>query len=155
MSDDLVIGTIGIASAAFFVWLVVRAVNRRDRWAGRTTGLIIGLSILYVASFGPACWISSRTGVGVTVVSAAYAPLTWNFGNAIGRRPTPIIGLALSRYADLAAAPHWWWLTSSYPIIGFTWEWTDVSVKFAPMRGPIATDGGTDAERRDEEGEER
>ena len=90
-----------------------------------TTVILVVVS--YPATFGPACWISSRTGIGASVVSAAYAPLTWNLGNAFDRQPTPIIGEALSRYGDLGAAPHWMWLTSWNPLIGMTWEWTDTS----------------------------
>ncbi len=95
-------------------------------------GVVFWLTVIvtvaiYPASFGPACWISSRLNVGASVVSAMYAPITWNFGDAFGRQPTPIIGVALCRYGDLCAAPHWFWLTSWNPVIGMTWKWTDTS----------------------------
>jgi hypothetical protein len=41
-------------------------------WA---TVVIVCLAI-YVASLGPACWISSRTNVGAPMVSAIYRPMT-------------------------------------------------------------------------------
>jgi hypothetical protein len=37
--------------------------------------LLIGLPVLYAVSFGPACWISSRSGTGVSVVNSAYQPM--------------------------------------------------------------------------------
>jgi hypothetical protein len=68
----IAISIFGIAYAAFCIWLTVRIVNRRERWAKR---LAVGLALLLIAypvSFGPACWItanppsvsdaSSRTG---------------------------------------------------------------------------------------------
>jgi hypothetical protein len=91
-----------------------------------TTVVIVTVS--YPLSLGPACWISSRAGVGASVVSAVYAPLTWTFGHAFGREPVPVVGEALSRYSEIGAAPHWCWLTSwnpaISPVIGITWEWS-------------------------------
>jgi len=47
-------------------------VGRRSKrfWIG-----VAAMPILYVASFGPACWIAGRTGVGDSTVSTMYAPL--------------------------------------------------------------------------------
>src|SRR5437899_2862266 len=49
--------TAGTVSAAFCIWLTVRIVNRRERWAKRTLAAVVGLTVLYVLSFGPACWL--------------------------------------------------------------------------------------------------
>lgn len=58
---DVAVPIIGIAFAAFCIWLLVRIVNRRERWAKWTAvGLVIGLPVLYVLSFGPACWATSQ-----------------------------------------------------------------------------------------------
>ncbi len=47
----------GVAFAAYCIWLGVRIVNRRERWAKWTLlGTIVGVPVLYVLSFGPACW---------------------------------------------------------------------------------------------------
>jgi hypothetical protein len=43
------------AFAAFCVWLTVRIVNRRERWAKWTLAGVLGVPTLYFASFGPAC----------------------------------------------------------------------------------------------------
>ena len=37
--------------------------------------LLIGLPVLYVASFGPACWIGFRSLYGRYAVIVAYKPL--------------------------------------------------------------------------------
>ena len=47
--------TPAVAFAAICVWLTVRVVNRRERWAKRTLATVVGLPLLYVASFGPMC----------------------------------------------------------------------------------------------------
>ena len=49
-----------IAFAAFCVWLGVRIVNRRERWAKRTAIVIVLLLSLYVLSSGPTRWIAIR-----------------------------------------------------------------------------------------------
>ncbi len=63
------------AFAAFCVWLTVRIVNRRERWAKWTLAVTLSLPVLYVASFGPTCWISSRTGIGSRAVAVVYQPM--------------------------------------------------------------------------------
>ncbi len=48
-------------SAALCIWLTVRIVNRRERWAKWTlAGTVIGVPALYLLSFGPVCWITVR-----------------------------------------------------------------------------------------------
>jgi hypothetical protein len=72
---DVVASITGIAFAAFCVWLTVRIINRRERWAKWTLAVTLSLPVLYAASFGPACWISSRIGIGSRAVSVVYQPL--------------------------------------------------------------------------------
>jgi hypothetical protein len=55
----VVLSALGVAFAAFCVWLTVRIVNRRERWAKWTAAVVAFLPILYVLSFGPACWITA------------------------------------------------------------------------------------------------
>jgi hypothetical protein len=60
-----------------------------DRWKPVwpwISALLIGLPLLYVASFGPACWITSRTGTGMQVVSPFYRPVI----RAMFRGPGPL-----------------------------------------------------------------
>jgi hypothetical protein len=39
--------------------------------------LLIGMPVLYAASFGPACWISLRNDAGGRLVGAVYYPIFW------------------------------------------------------------------------------
>lgn len=52
----ILLSTLAVAFAALCVWLSVRIVNRRERWAKWTLAAAVGLPVLYVLSFGPACW---------------------------------------------------------------------------------------------------
>jgi len=49
-----------VASLALAVWLAVRVINRRERWAKWALATLASLPVLYVVSFGPACWLDSR-----------------------------------------------------------------------------------------------
>jgi hypothetical protein len=71
MSQVLLV--LGVAFAAFCVWLTVRIVNRRERWARRTALAMACLPILYVLSFGPACWMAATP----RVAGSADAPRMW------------------------------------------------------------------------------
>src|SRR5262245_47986468 len=58
--NDAILSLTGVVLAAFFIWLTLRIVNR-ERWAKRMAlVLVAGLPTLYVASFGPACWLTSQ-----------------------------------------------------------------------------------------------
>ena len=67
----------GATFAAFCVWLTVRIVNRREKWAKRTAVGLALSAVLYVLSFGPACWITSRTHAGASKIRIVYRPMTW------------------------------------------------------------------------------
>src|SRR5690349_14399130 len=68
----------GIAFAAFCVWLTVRSVNRRARWAKWTlAGIVVGLPMLYVASFGPACWAANNELLPQDEWEQFYQPMIW------------------------------------------------------------------------------
>lgn len=66
---------VGVAFAAICVWLAVRIVNRRERWAKWTLAAVVGLPVLYVASFGPACWLTDRDVMSGHLTWFAYHPL--------------------------------------------------------------------------------
>jgi hypothetical protein len=58
------------------VWLTVRIVNRRERWAKWTAiGIVVALPLLYVASFGPACWIRAASLNRQATIPSIYLPL--------------------------------------------------------------------------------
>jgi len=56
----LVISALLVALLAVGVWLAVRVINRRERWAKWSLATLACLPVLYVVSFGPACWLDSR-----------------------------------------------------------------------------------------------
>jgi hypothetical protein len=81
-------------AAAFCIWLTVRIVNRQ-RWAkwAITAG---ALTALYVASFGPACWVNMRFPALRATLDEIYSPviLAWSIAPSNDW---------LSRYANLGA----------------------------------------------------
>jgi hypothetical protein len=72
---------LAMAFAGFTVWLAVRIVNLRERWA---EWLALAL-LAYPISFGPACWIATRSGIGRGGVEVVYLPLFLCWAN--GPRP--------------------------------------------------------------------
>ncbi len=85
--------------------------------------VVASLPVLYLAGFGPACWISSRMNSGASAVTAIYGPLlSW----AAPANRIPWRGKTrLDRYAEAGAANDWNWVRNiSYaPVtIGKTYE---------------------------------
>src|SRR5947207_1915294 len=76
----IVLSVLGVALVAFCIWLAVRIVNRRERWAKWTAaGIFIALPVLYVGSFGPACWIVAADGRHPAALPILYLPIGWAF----------------------------------------------------------------------------
>lgn len=112
----LTLPNLAVAFAAFCVWLAVRVINRKERWAKWTLIAVLGLPVLYVASFGPACWW--LTSLGPTygnhnfpwaTEAAAFsdansrprvANLYWPVGWMANRAPRPFFN-AMRWYATL------------------------------------------------------
>jgi hypothetical protein len=69
----ILLPALATAFPAFCVWLTVRIVNRHERWAKCMLAAVIGVPVLYVASFGPACWLTSGPAREVPVI---YRPIT-------------------------------------------------------------------------------
>jgi hypothetical protein len=65
--------------------------SRPFRW---TAIAVVFLPVLYLTSFGPACWISSRTNT--QALPAAYLPIGWLLGNS-----PRLIVIALVEYAQV------------------------------------------------------
>jgi hypothetical protein len=61
---------IGVAFAAFGIWLAVRIVNRRERWAKRTAVGVVVVVLAYLASFGPFVWCCQRNLLPAWAVTA-------------------------------------------------------------------------------------
>jgi hypothetical protein len=99
--------------------------------AGRSRRFWIALAllpVLYVASFGPACWISSRvnygSGINFTVLPTVYRPLLQAM---LSHRR---IAIAVEGYARLGAAPGWHWLLI---ISDGDWAWAKLYYHRKPI----------------------
>ena len=71
----IVLLLLALTFASYCVWLIVRIVKRRERWAKWTLAAVIGMPVLYVASFGPACWLTDRDVISRNLTWLAYDPL--------------------------------------------------------------------------------
>jgi len=71
----VLITALGIVLAALYVWLAVRIINRRERWAKCTLVAAIALPVLYVLSFRSACQLVDRGHVAANPIAAVYRPL--------------------------------------------------------------------------------
>ena len=109
----------GVAFAAFCVWLTVRIVNRRERWAKWTLAAVVGLPAIYVLGLGPACWVSSRTNTGTSIVSAVYRPVLRQV-----RIPSATASL-IDWYSRLGANAGWMWSCAHN---SDNWKWQNVDV---------------------------
>jgi hypothetical protein len=69
---------IGIALAAFCVWLAVRIINRREKWAMRTAAITGIILIAYPVSTGPGTWLLHHypfSKPAIRVIVSIYEPL--------------------------------------------------------------------------------
>jgi len=76
--SEAIVAVLGVAFAAFCIWLTVRIVNRRERWAKRTAVALVAL-LGYPLSIGPFVFLrfhgymSDQTWNAM--VSSVYWPL--------------------------------------------------------------------------------
>jgi hypothetical protein len=80
------------------------ATNRKKPGVAFWATVVLAVVLLYVASFGPACWISSRTNAGAAAVSTVYRPLTW------GKSKSERIADAIDWYSGFGSADGWAWV---------------------------------------------
>ena len=76
----LALSIFGVVFAAFCVWLTVRIVNRRERWARWTAAGLVALSATYLLSYGIAVRCDRRQLLPSWVRPAGeriYAPIYW------------------------------------------------------------------------------
>jgi hypothetical protein len=70
---------LAVSVAALCVWLTVRILNRKERWAKWTLVTVVGLPVLYVASIGPWFWLDSsgRLSPSLVWMNQTYDPIHW------------------------------------------------------------------------------
>ena len=86
-----------------------------------TAALVVVLAG-YPLSFGPACWLTSHTGIGTPFVPTVYRPLIRIFSDPGSTQPNSQIGQILLSYSQLCAAKDWSWVCTD---ISEGWVWTD------------------------------
>ncbi len=76
--SEILFAIVGVAIAAFCIWLTVRIINRRQRWAKRTAWALVVALVVYPLSFGPAVWLYVHIlpRSFAPVLEATYAPLS-------------------------------------------------------------------------------
>jgi len=73
----LALSIFGTAFAAFCVWLTVRIINRRERWAKRMAVLLV-VFVSYPLSLAPAFWIHPYLpDPAQDAMRLIYEPLHW------------------------------------------------------------------------------
>ncbi len=77
------------------------------------TVALVGVMVGYPLSFGPACWITSRTNTGASAIPVLYRPLTW----AMSPYSDTTINRVSTWYAKIGAPDDWEW--------GAVWDSTE------------------------------
>jgi hypothetical protein len=104
---NIVLTAVGVAFAAFCVWLTVRIVNQRDRWRTRrvVTIVLIALPAMYVIGFGPAAWSQDVESVPLWIKNSfvlIYYPLVEHL---INENDTAVARL-LAKWADVGCGEY-------------------------------------------------
>ncbi len=126
---------VGVVFGGFCVWLGVRIVNRRERWAKWMLAAVVAVPAVYIASFGPACWITSRTSRGTSAIGIIYKPIT----QALSPNDDTVISRLINWYSEIGAPVGWYWnFTRLRKKVGGKWtvlnayEWGWEPVPSAP-----------------------
>jgi len=59
----IILPALSVAFAACCVWLTVRIVNRRERWAKWTLAAVLGVPLLYVVSLAPLFMLEAQVPI--------------------------------------------------------------------------------------------
>ena len=71
----LIIGALAVAFAALCIWLAVRIINRRERWAKWMAGALVAVPPIYVLGIGPAGWLRSYDVISENVELTIFYPV--------------------------------------------------------------------------------
>ncbi|HEY3965188.1 MAG TPA: hypothetical protein VGM05_11605 [Planctomycetaceae bacterium] len=100
----ILLPVLAVVFAAFCVWLTVRIVNRRERWAKWTLAGAVGVPVLYVASFGPIVWLADREIIAKPRAATILGPIIgeigpdnvlWSYGQLGCREPFTMLQLLI------------------------------------------------------------
>jgi hypothetical protein len=86
---EILVSVLGMTVAAFSIWLAVRIINRKERWAKWTAAILALVVVAYPLSSGPADWLllHGYTSEPVNkVLRVFYAPSGWFIRNS----PKPV-----------------------------------------------------------------
>jgi hypothetical protein len=124
---ELTFQAFGVGCFAFLVWLFVHIVNQGEQARARAFRLlaaVVGSVTVYLLSFGPACWITSRHGFkSSSLLAGAYRPVV----AAMWEPDVPsILGVTVDKYSRLAAEDGWRWMRvdsfgANAPGTQYTW----------------------------------
>jgi hypothetical protein len=103
----------------------MRMTSRKKPGVAFWASVVVGAMVLYAASFGPACWITSHFGRGASLIPTIYRPLmammrigeekerrqcaaySWMIGRP---EKVPVVpDGSLAQYASLGAPAGWHW----------------------------------------------
>jgi hypothetical protein len=113
----VIVGISGLVVAAFVIWLTVRIVNRRERWAKWTAVALSIPLVLYPLSSGPVCWVIHHCDLSkprLRFVLKLYAP----YGLIIENLPEPLKKLEGEYeefFIDLGSPSHIRWAPVNPP----------------------------------------
>jgi hypothetical protein len=75
---------------------------------------LVVAGLAYVASIGPACWLTSHLNAGGRLIPAVYRPITWGLAFTGSNQ-------AIRWYCRLASARDWDWWRWEY--VNGPWRW--------------------------------
>ena len=96
--------------------------DRNSPGAGFWLTIVAVVALAYPVSLGPSCWVSSRRGVGASVVSVVYRPMLV----AADVSPRPAWDF-IRWYSEVGAAPSWQWIESK------SWEHRTFPISMGPV----------------------
>jgi hypothetical protein len=121
--------------------------ERKRPGAGFYAAVVVAVLLAYPVLLGPCCWLSSRTGLGTSIVSTVYEPIFRALSPVYNGTSRPL--KMLMWYSELCAAEGWNWgprgqfIEKSEPIgsdefhlIIDVWSW-EVAPNYRLRGGPI------------------
>jgi hypothetical protein len=78
----IVIPALGAALATFCIWLTVRVINRKERWATRAIILLAGMPLTYALSLPPAAWLVNKRAIPLRSAAIFYNPILRQVGKS-------------------------------------------------------------------------